>query len=65
MSEFDEVELDEDPITLKSHDWSIIRDKLSQEIKNYISTLRKRLTDAEEQRKLSIEELISKKKNKN
>ncbi len=65
LSDFNEADLDEDPASLRSINWDVIKDKLSTEIRNYVRALQQKKIDAETERQKSIEEIISKKKNRN
>jgi len=65
LSDFSEVDLDEEPISLREVSWDFIKDRISTEIRNYIHLLQQRKIDAEEERQKAIEKIISRKKNKN
>jgi len=65
LSDYGETDLDEEPTSLRSTTWVEIKNKISLEIKNYIQILQQRKINAENEKRKSIEEIISKKKNKN
>lgn len=64
LTNFEENESDEDPISLRSVSWELIKEKMSLEIKNYVHSLQQKKLNAESKRHESINEIISKKKNK-
>lgn len=65
LSNFSEVDLEEDPVSLKSTDRQTVKDKISMEIRNYIQSLQQKKLDAEKAKRDSIDDIFSKKKNKN
>ena len=65
ISNFGEIDLDEEPMSLKIVSWDLIKERMSTEIRNYIHLLQQKKNDAESERQKKIEEIISKKKNKN
>jgi predicted nucleotidyltransferase component of viral defense system len=65
MTDFSELDQDEEPVSLRTVSWDIIKDRISTEIRNYIHLLQKRKINAEEERQKAIKEIISRKKNKN
>jgi len=65
MSDFSELDLDEEPVSLRPAGWDIIKDRISTEIKSYIHLLQQKKINAENEKQKIIEEIISRKKNKN
>ena len=62
MSDFKEADSEEEPISLRSISWDLIKEKLSIEIKNYIHTLQQKKAGADNERLKSLKEIVSKKK---
>jgi len=65
ISDFGDIDLEENPMSLKQVSWDFIRERISTEIRDYIHLLQQRKTNAEAKRLKTIEEIISRKKNKN
>lgn len=65
LSNFSEADLEEGPVSLKSINWQTVKDRISLEIRNYIQFLQQKKLDAEKTRQNSINDIFSKKKNKN
>ena len=65
MSDFGEVDLEEEPMSLRQVNWDQIKERVSTEIRNYIHLLQQRKINAESERQKTIEEIISRNRNKN
>jgi hypothetical protein len=65
LSDFSEVDLDNDPESLRDINWDLVKEKIAMEIKNYVHSLQQKKSDAESERQKSIQNIISRKKNKN
>jgi hypothetical protein len=64
LTNFEESDLEENPVSLRSVSWEMIKEKFSMEVNDYVRSLQQKKIDAEKERQKSIEEIISRKKNK-
>jgi len=65
LSNFTEVDMDDDPVSLTNVSWGDIKMRIAEEIQKYVFNIQQKKAEIESERQRSIEEIISKKKHKN